>query len=229
MHQIPARFSPDRGTYGAYRARSWIGFEKDVPADVLQSFTAKLDAKIYDLAKNWRPTGSFRPEEVETIVKDTLKLMSSAREALVKAPEKSRDAAQLRRERLGAIEKYAVQATPFITKALTARVEAARTNKIVLVDAPDLKKWVLNGMDAASNGIMSALAQGYFATADLKYFSSLEGQYDLFVFAVKKYAGHVKDAYEGAKDALGYLKPALYIGLGLAGVFVVSRVVGRSK
>ena len=223
------QITTERGTYGAHRARPWVGFEKEVSYEALQSFTAKLDAKIYDLAKTWRPTGSFRPEEVETIVNDTLKLMASARETLVKAPEKSRDAAQLRRERLGAIEKYAVEATPFISAALAARVEAARTNKPALVNAPNLKKWVLNAMGAASNAIMSALAQGYFAIADVKYFSSVEGQFDLFVFSVKKYAGHIKDAYEGAKDAFGYLKPALYIGLGLAGVFVVSRVVGTSK
>lgn len=171
-----------------------------------------LDAKINNLATVWQPTGYYSADDVNKVVSIVVQQIQGAKVQVLVAPAATSDQVDTRNQALDDLDKQFANATRFSQAATLA----ASTSSIV--NAPDLKDWVLDGLLAASNGYVFAAVMG--CRNDL--IGSAEAAYDAVwnvvstvVNAVVSAAETVVNVAAGAFDAAAFLsKYSEYIILG---------------
>ena len=115
--------------------------------------SASMLAKASDLSKNWTPTGLYSIEQIQSIVQNTLSMLSSASstidQAIAEAPDGADDALKLKRAAIQ--RKMSTEGLVF-----TAAIGNAMKAGIGVIDAPGLKSWVVNSMITAADSITAA-------------------------------------------------------------------------
>lgn len=177
---------------------------------------ASLDAKIMDLAKTWNPTGFYKPDEIQRLIIDTMALVSKAYDAISKVPRltSAPDATNLLE---GALRKLAQQGERSMIYVQALRDAHARGANVI--NAAGLKTWVLDTMQAAVHGLVTASVlecqMPWLASAIIAF----QGFFDALIAVTKRIVGVVistGDAVltvaEGLPAIINVLKWGLAIG-----------------
>lgn len=112
---------------------------------------APLDARILNLAKTWKPTGFYTPDQIGAIVSEGMKLGSSANDAVRAAPLSTGDAAAMTSQALKDVWRKFEE-----SKKYTLAANEARAKGVNVVNAPGLRDWALGMMTAASQSLVTA-------------------------------------------------------------------------
>lgn len=123
--------------------------------DQANAAVAPLDARTSDLAKNWNPTGFYKPDEIRGLVKSTLQVTQQAYDALTKAaaePNASGDSISRAADDLGRAGQRSLD-------YLQAATDAEKQG-IPLVNAPGFKRWITDTMGSASSAMVTAAVVG---------------------------------------------------------------------
>ena len=115
--------------------------------DQANAATAPLDATIADVARNWNTNVLNSPTDVQKAVSSALALVSSASDAVGSAP----DAGNQRAQALDTIYQQGQKAQVYV-----AAVAQANATGTTVINAPGLKQWVLDTMNAASQALVTA-------------------------------------------------------------------------
>jgi hypothetical protein len=160
--------------------------------------TANLDAKINDLAKNWHPTGFYTPAQVRALVSNVMAVIANARSAVAKAQGQTglAEAAQSNlRQSLADMARQEARSLEYLAAASAATSSGAKA-----VNAPGMKTWVTNAMNAASSAFVTAdvvSCELPFWIAVMAGFLGLVGS---VVEAIKKIVGVAIAAGEAVLD-----------------------------
>lgn len=111
---------------------------------------ASLDAKWQNLAATWNPTGVFLPADVNTLVSAVVQQLIGAKAVVLVAPASVSDQLEVRMQAVTDIDKMYADGARFSQAATTALASGG------VVNAPDLKDYVLKGLLAASNAYVTA-------------------------------------------------------------------------
>lgn len=109
-----------------------------------------IDAKLLNLAATWNPTGVFKPADVNTIVQAVIAQMMGAKTVVLVAPASTSDQLDVRMQAVDDIDKMYADGARFSQAATTATASNG------VVNAPDLKDYVIRGLQAASNAYVTA-------------------------------------------------------------------------
>lgn len=109
-----------------------------------------LAAKIADVGTNWTPTGTFTPDDIFSIVGATTAMVRSAWNQ-VTAVQSNYDTSDLR-DAESTFEKLGQQALDFTVAAQDAKAQG------IYVNAPNIKQWVMDSMQATMDGMIAAAA-----------------------------------------------------------------------
>lgn len=112
--------------------------------------TAKFDAEIEKMSKEWRPTGFYRPAEMEKLIQTTHALLlktSRAIDAAV-AVGVQEDIRRNLRAAQGRLQSKMGEATVFAAEIANARGRSAS-----LIDSPYFKAWVIQSQVQVSNAL----------------------------------------------------------------------------
>lgn len=112
---------------------------------------AAIDAKTEDLARNWKPTGFYKPSEVQSILTSLLVANTQARAVLGTAPLSTGDAQTMIKQAHAYLDRNQERAKIY----QTALANAASSGTTV-IDAPGLKDWVLKSMVNISQAYVTA-------------------------------------------------------------------------
>jgi hypothetical protein len=111
-----------------------------------------IDGIISNLAKNWRPTGYYRPAEVQQLLDLFATEAEQAGAALAAAPLSTSDASEAKAQAFEDIgRKYVDQSQAY--KRAIAEAKAKGSN---VIDAPGLKDWVIRSMQSLSDAYVTA-------------------------------------------------------------------------
>lgn len=187
--------------------------------DQANQYTAKLDAQWYKLAQSWQPTGVYVPSDVNTIVGAVSNIMIQAKLKVMFAPWPSADASAQIQQSIKDVDKKIVDGARF----QNAAAQAAQQNGVV--NAPDLKDWVVSSMVAASN----TFATAFFMSCDVTWLEQMLSNVNDAIGTVTHIIGVVLDTAlaagesivntaKGAFDALAFITSnAKWIILGVGG------------
>jgi hypothetical protein len=100
-----------------------------------------IDAKWEDLSRNWKPTGFYRPSEVQTLITTISASNAQARLALASAPHSTSDAQQVINQAHAYLNRNDERALVYKNA-----VAAAAKSGTTAIDAPGLKDWVIKSM-----------------------------------------------------------------------------------
>jgi hypothetical protein len=187
---------------------------------------ADLDARVNDLAKNWNPTGFYTPAQVNEIVNNAMAVISNARGAVSKAGSQAGLApsaiTQLKQSQ-DDMDRAQQRSLDYLGAATAAQKSGST------VDAPGLKTWVTNTLNAASSAFVTA----HVVSCELPWWVSVAASFlgvlVTVINALKKIVGVAVSAGVGlvkvAADAAESLPMIWTIvkwgGLAALGVFAV--------
>jgi hypothetical protein len=156
--------------YGAHRAAQPLGIwpfsqiatfivgssagEQTECLDKANVKVAPIDAQINDLSKNWHPSGYYTPEQMGTLIDQTLLALRSAGDHVRGAPTATGDASQMISEATGKIARRGQDSLDFIRAKNTAV-----TSGIKIIDAPGLRRWVISSLQDAGYAHTTAFVQ----------------------------------------------------------------------
>lgn len=103
--------------------------------------TAALDAKWYDIAQNWNPTGNFSPADMDKAITATVKALSDAQVAVMFAPQTTRDAGEQIAQAIDSIGKRLQQMAPYATA-----VQDAKNTGATVINSPNFKQWITGSL-----------------------------------------------------------------------------------
>jgi hypothetical protein len=113
---------------------------------------APLDQRRYALAKDWAPsTNVFKAAELYSFVSDMFALVSSASSLLASAPLTVSDAESAKQNALNDLWRQTSRGQVYVTAYRDAVNQHA-----IGVNAPGLKKWVLDTLGAVSHAVVTA-------------------------------------------------------------------------
>jgi hypothetical protein len=111
-----------------------------------------IDAIVTNLARNWKPTGYFRPADVQSLITMFSDLAADAGAALAAAPLSTRDAESMKREAFEDVARKFVDQSQAYKRAIS-EAKAKGSN---VINAPGLKEWVLRSMRSISDAYVTA-------------------------------------------------------------------------
>lgn len=185
--------------------------------------TAALDAKWYDIAQNWNPTGNFKPSDMSAMLNATFKLLSDAQVAVMFAPHTTADAGEQISQALGDLNTKMKEAAPYQEGVTNAQASGAD-----VINAPGFKDWVTSAMVVASG----AYAVRAVMECNVSWLQKVSDAID----AVKAIVMRVVDvAITGAEtvldvvdDAFSAYKYIKWIALGGAALWLVLELKKKS-
>lgn len=111
-----------------------------------------IDNIVTNLAKNWHPTGFYRPAEVQQLLDMFAAEAAEAGKALAAAPLSTSDAEAMKRQAFEDVgRKYLDQSQAY--KRAIAEAKAKGSN---VINAPGLKDWVIRSMRSLSDAYVTA-------------------------------------------------------------------------
>lgn len=154
--------------------------------------TAALDAKITDLNKNWNPTGFYTQTQVTGLLQNVQGMLRQAsstldQQMLQPTAEGDRDALQMSKTE---IARKMADSLIYVRAA-----QQATEQGINVIDAPGLKRFLVNAMLTASNAMTSAA----YVSCQRPWFVSALAVFQVYFDAV----WNVARAIVGTAVALG--------------------------
>lgn len=154
------------------------------------AIVAGLDAKIQNLAAAWNPTGVFMPADVNTLVSAVVQQLMGAKAVVLVAPASVSDQLEVRMQAVDDIDKQYADGARF-SQAATAALASGG-----VVNAPDLKDYVLRSLLAASNGYVTAAV----LTCNVSWLQSVSDALDSVGALALKILGIIATAVETIVD-----------------------------
>lgn len=111
-----------------------------------------IDAIISNLAKNWNPTGYFRPVEIQSVLDMFADEAAAAGAAVAGAPSSTSDAASAKAQAFeDMLRKYKDRSQAYVQAIAQARAKGA-----TVINAPAFKSFVLSAMQSISDAYVTA-------------------------------------------------------------------------
>lgn len=189
--------------------------------------TAPFDAKIDDLVKNWTPTGFYTPDDIRTIVGQTMATVSRAQAALNQAasePNASQDSVLRATNDMGRAGSRSLD-------YLQAATDAEQ-NGIRVVNAPGFKRWVTDTLATASSAMVTAAVISCITPWWVDALAAFQTAFDQAWTVVRRVVGAVLTLGETAlkvPDALNEMLTILKWGLGIGGAAYVLNEINKSR
>lgn len=154
--------------------------------------TSALDAKVTDLNKNWNPTGFYTPDQITGLIQNIQGMLRQASNTIDQqfdepTAQGDRDALMLSK---ADIARKMNDSLTFVKAAQTARDQG-----ITAIDAPGLKRFIVNSMLVGSSAITGAA----YVSCMRPWFVSALAVFQIYFDAV----WNVARAIVGAAVALG--------------------------
>lgn len=184
---------------------------------------ASIDGLISDLNKNWRPTGYYRPAEIEGMLSTLATEAAAVGSAIAAAPLSTSDAQSIKDQAFEDILRRYKDRSQGFERALTTAKQSGAT----AINAPGFKDFVIASMRAISDGYVTATVlqcrQSWLEGALDRSYKAMAaiGAVAYRIVGVVVQAGeNVVDATETLARALAFLaKFAPYAAVGLAGLW----------
>jgi hypothetical protein len=125
------------------------------------TYTTEIDNKTRDLYKNWNPSGIYKTTELEAVYKTTQAMMDGAIKVLDAAraeplAQGDRDALMMARTNIELRKSIStIQGRDGDAMKWWNAITTAKQKGIEYIDAPGFKRWVINSMTDASQGIFA--------------------------------------------------------------------------
>lgn len=175
-----------------------------------------FQAKIADIDATWTPTGFFPPDDVRGVISSTMQLEAMGRSALDTVQSDAHVRTDLLNKARNALDRAGARAVDFLDAARQADAASVR-----LVNAPGLKQWVVDTMNAASSAMIVADAVGCMKPTWLSAIQAYDDAFDVAKTHVVAIAGEVLQAGETAvkvaTNILENLNLLLIAGIGIGG------------
>ena len=180
-----------------------------------QSFKGKID----NLQAVWNPTGFFPPDDIRLVISSTLELQRHSSAAL----DKVKFAAHVRDDLLtrsyDGLHRAGARALDYLDAAKQADAKGIR-----LVNAPGLKQWVIDTMNAASAALVVAHAVDCMKPVWLSALEAYQEVFDVAIARVVSVAGSLlqvgENAVKVAFSLLEHLNLLIIVGLGVGGYMI---------
>ena len=193
--------------------------------DEANAKVAPLDARVADLAKNWKPTGFYAPDDIQKIIVQTMQLVSSASNALAEAPYSASDSQSQIQQAITKLGQQGQRSMVYVQALRDASASGAN-----VINAAGLKTWVLDTMQATSSALVTAAVMECNMPWLANVIIEFQGYFDVLAAVVKRVVGvvlSVGDSVLKVADHLGdimtFLKWAAIIGGGAWGVMELRR------
>lgn len=203
----------------ARKPRHALGDDATDCVDEANSKTAPLDATILDMAKNWNPSGFYSPDQMQALIAQAQVIEKAARAHLTSA---SAVATQDARSGTIADAFDKLDASGSRSLDFIQAMNTAKTQGIKIVDAPGLRKWVLDTMSAASNAHVVAYTMECITPSVVTAIIAYQEAFDKAASVVKKVVGVVVSAGDAilhlpdtVADIYPYVKWGLLVGAGI--------------
>ncbi len=145
---------------------------------------ASLDAQTQDLARTWRPTGFYSPQQIDTIVAEGYRLGSRANDAVRAAPLSTSDAQTSKAIAVKDVQRKIAEGQKYVQAAAEARAKG-----IAVVSAPGLHAWMIGMMTATSQSLVTAAV----LDCNMPWLASMiilfQGLFNIAASVVKKIVG----------------------------------------
>ncbi|HMG13474.1 MAG TPA: hypothetical protein VK571_09870 [Gemmatimonadaceae bacterium] len=175
---------------------------------------APFDAKIDDLARNWKPTGFYTSADIRGLINQTLALVREAQAAVNAAaaePNASQDSVMRATTDLG---RKGQDSLDYLKAASDADAQGIR-----VINAPGFKRWVTDTMGAASSAMVTAAVIGCITPWWVGALAAFQSAFDLLIEILRDFVGAVAAVGERVlKAADAVLSMVQYILLGAAGL-----------
>jgi hypothetical protein len=157
-----------------------------------ENLTAGLDEKINALARDWKPTGYYTPEEVQKVIAETMALVSDAIKTVGDAPLSTGDASTSIKLALDRLYRNGAQALVFVEKIRGAKPGA-------LIEMKGLKDWVIRSMINCSQAFQTASVLQENLPFVVKAIAAYQEKFDKLV-PILKTAGNL--VWNGLQDLI---------------------------
>jgi hypothetical protein len=119
----------------------------------------QLDAAMMDISQNWQPSGFYTPDQITQVVLLIQANLLTPLSAIKTAPQSTSDAADIIQNYVSKIDRDmglepGYQGTT--AKTFTDAAAAARAQGKTVVEAPGLKRWVVNTLQDALGALVAA-------------------------------------------------------------------------
>lgn len=112
---------------------------------------APFDAKIDDMVKTWKPTGFYTPQDLRTIVQQTLTVTNQAYDALTQVAQDVTGGDDSIARAISDLGTAGQRSLDYLGAATQAEQAGLR-----LVNAPGLKRWVTDTLATTSSAMVTA-------------------------------------------------------------------------
>lgn len=183
--------------------------------DQANQLTAGFDAKIDDLVKNWQPTGFYTPDDIRTLVSQTLTAVQSAQATVNQGaaePSAAQDSLMRATDDLG---RAGSRSLDYLQAATVAEQQGLR-----VVNAPGLKRWVTDTLGSASSAVVTVSVIGCMKPWWVDALATFQAAFDKVWAVVKQFVGAVLKLGEltlKVPDALDEMLTILKWSLGIGG------------
>lgn len=119
----------------------------------MSSAVVAIDSQVSNLAKTWNPTGFYSPADVNKLFSVISTAIAQARIPLATAPFTTSDAGMVIKQAGHDLDRALDKGQVFVDKM----AEAQRAG-ISVIDAPGMKMWVLQSLNAVSSAYVTVAA-----------------------------------------------------------------------
>jgi hypothetical protein len=180
-----------------------------------QTFKSKID----NLDATWNPTGFFPPDDVRAVISSTMELEAHGRAAIDKVQTEAHVRTDLLNRARDGLDRAGARAIDYLDAAREADSKGVR-----LVNAPGLKQWVIDTMNAASAALIVGQAVDCLKPWWLSALQAYQDAFDVAITHVVAIAGSVlavgENAVKVAFSLLEHLNLLILAGLGVGGYLV---------
>ncbi len=176
-------------------------------------------SKIDNLDATWNPTGFYPPDDVRAVISSTMELEAHGRAAIDKVQSEAHVRTDLLNRARDALDRAGARAIDYIDAAREADSKSIR-----LVNAPGLKQWVIDTMNAASAALIVGQAVDCLKPWWLSALEAYQEAFDVAIAHVVSVAGSVlavgENAVKVAFSLLEHLNLLIIAGLGVGGYLI---------
>ncbi len=180
-----------------------------------QGFKSKID----NLDATWNPTGFYPPDDVRSVIGSTMELEALGRAAIDKVQIEVHVRTDLLNRARDGLDRAGARAIDYLDAAREADSKSIR-----LVNAPGLKQWVIDTMNAASAALIVGQAVDCLKPWWLSALEAYQEAFDVAITHVVSVAGSVlavgENAVKVAFSLLEHLNLLILAGLGVGGYLI---------
>jgi flagellar biosynthesis regulator FlaF len=187
---------------------------------------APFDAKIDDLAANWRPTGFYLPADLRATISSVMAMVNQAQAAVNQAAAEPNALQDTVMRASSDLSRAGSRSLDFIAAANQADAQGAR-----VVNAQGFKDWVLDTMVTCSAALEAASTIGCVAPWWVGVLATFQSAFDQTWTVVRALAGVVADVGEKvitvATNLDTIIEVALWGGAALGVVWLYGQLTGK--